>query len=71
MSTGSLSTCRAAGWMKIDRETKAVEGQEGRERERESNVLGLDALARRSRERGGERRREDVRGGRAPRLNSA
>ena len=34
MSTGSLSTCRAAGWMKIDRETKAVEGQEGRERER-------------------------------------
>lgn len=40
MSTGSLSTRRAAGWMKIDREN---EGQKG------GHVVGLDASARRSR----------------------
>lgn len=27
MSRGSLSTCRAAGWMKIDRRTKGVDGR--------------------------------------------
>lgn len=61
MSTGSLSTRRAAGWMKIDREN---EGQEGEPRRR-FGCLGE------KKQKGVGKGCEDVRGGRAPRLNSA